>query len=66
MIDLIIAFVGPHWIPLSLAVLAMIYRRRWRIADERMRLYMDVVIEQEAGSSDGRQRRPRAHGTART
>ncbi|HET8699645.1 MAG TPA: hypothetical protein VFO94_19325 [Gammaproteobacteria bacterium] len=48
MIGLVFAFVGAHALPLALAVLALIYRRRWRIADMRMHLYMDTLIKQEA------------------
>lgn len=44
----LLAFVGAHWGTLALAVLALIYRRRWRIAaadNRRWRiLYADQFI----------------------
>ncbi len=48
MIALLITIIGPHWLPLTLAVLCAVLWRRWRLAERRLSLYMTLVAEKEA------------------
>jgi len=42
MIGVILAFVGAHWLTLALAVLAFLYRLRWKLTERRMQFFKEL------------------------